>query len=126
MENKERLAGSPAGSPATFNEKLATIQLPAQELSGGVQSIHLAIVAPSGFEFSAGAPWSAALSGDGQLKILDPPLNGEAAAGGRVELQARAEVNGPTAALSVQVHANICERRQSRRLLPWCGRATRC
>ncbi len=102
-------ASSEAAEHPAPVESLATVLLGARELPAGAQTLHLALVAPHGFEFSAGAPWSVALTGDDPLKILDPSASGEAGAGGRVELQARAEVTGPEGKLTARVHANICD-----------------
>jgi DNA-binding beta-propeller fold protein YncE/thiol-disulfide isomerase/thioredoxin len=107
---KREAAAQALGNPiAPRDEKLPVVELGPHELPAGAQTIRLALIAPKGFEFSAGAPWSASLTGDGQLKIQNPSLTGESLAGSRVELQVQAEVTGPESTLSAVVHANICD-----------------
>ncbi len=106
---REAAAQSLQTGLAPRDEKLPVIQLPAHELPAGTQPIRLTLVAPRGFEFSAGAPWSAALAGVGALKIFSPSLNGEASSGARIEFQAQAEVSGVEGTLTAVVHANICD-----------------
>ena len=104
------MPGRSAALPGSPDEKLQRrFGCRRSELASGTQAIQFALVAPRGFEFSAGAPWSATLAGEGQLKILSPTLNGEAGAGGRVEFQMLAELDGPEGMLTAQVHANICD-----------------
>jgi len=106
---REAAAQALGGAIAPRDEKLPVIELAAHELPAGSRTIRLALVAPKGFEFSAGAPWSAALVATGPLKILSPSLNGEASSGSRVEMLAQAEITGPESTLSAVVHANICD-----------------
>jgi hypothetical protein len=96
----------PAARPSV-SRSIPAVPLEERHLAVGPTTLSFALIAPRGFAFSDGAPWSVELSG-ASLKPGAPVASGEATAGERVELQAAVEIVG-SGELMARVHANICD-----------------
>jgi hypothetical protein len=82
--------------------------LPSRSLAAGSSVANLALVSPDGFAFSEGSPWQMDLAAQGGLQLGKTSLQGEAAAGGRVETAVPLSLETP-GRLLVRVHASICD-----------------
>jgi thiol-disulfide isomerase/thioredoxin len=76
----------------------------------GKQNLALALVAPAGYAFSEGAPWSVELSAEGDsVRVVKTRLEGTAAPGKDVRLGAPIETSQGKATLVLAIRATICD-----------------
>jgi sugar lactone lactonase YvrE/thiol-disulfide isomerase/thioredoxin len=82
---------------------------PPQRLHPGRQQLAFQLLAPSGYAFSEGAPWSIDLSAEGDgLRIIEPHRDGEAKGGNQVALEAAVDARG-AAVLLASIRATVCD-----------------
>ncbi len=101
------VAATPEASAAPARA-LPARELPAMALPEGARSLQVDLVAPDGFAFSEGAPWAIELDAAGSLRPLETALQGEAAAGARIDVPVALAAAGP-GTLRARVHASVCD-----------------
>jgi sugar lactone lactonase YvrE len=86
------------------------VAIPPQVLPPGPQRLPLGLVAPEGYAFSEGAPWSVEVTADGDAILVDEPKReGEATSGKGVDLDLAVRASAGKAELLIAVRATICD-----------------
>jgi DNA-binding beta-propeller fold protein YncE len=100
---------APGASPATPRSHVEELTVASRRLQPGRHELALQLLAPEGFAFSEGAPWSVELTveGDG-VHIVDTHRDGEASGGTTVDLTAGIDAKAK-ATLVASVRATVCD-----------------
>ena len=100
-------ASSTAPATHTRGEELT---LAPQRLRPGPQKLAFQLLAPKGYAFSEGAPWSLDLMTEGEgVRVVEPRREGQAVGGNQVLFDASIEASGGSSTLLASVRATVCD-----------------